>query len=174
MTQTYKSALSLPVWDNIYCGLFVWNAQGHRLNPLTMPTYISAGPSGINTYMFIELNCSSTKHDEKNNEDLNAKPNIAAVFWMPWISKSLMTSSNGNIFRVTGHLVNSPHKGQWHRSLVFSLICVWINGWGNNPEAGDLRRYCAHYDVIVMDTLYCAHSSLLVCYHYIHISSALS
>ena len=33
---------------------------------------------------------------------------------------------------------------------MFSLICVWINGWVNNREAGDLRRYRAHCDVIVM------------------------
>ena len=46
--------------------------------------------------------------------------------------------------------VNSPHKGQWRGALMFSLICVWINGWENNREAGDLRRYRAHYDVIVM------------------------
>ena len=46
--------------------------------------------------------------------------------------------------------VNSPHKGQWRGALAFSLICVWINDWVNNREAGDLRRYCAHYDVIVM------------------------
>ena len=45
---------------------------------------------------------------------------------------------------------NSPHKGQWCGALMFSLICVWINGWVNNREAGDLRRYRAHYDVIVM------------------------
>ena len=44
--------------------------------------------------------------------------------------------------------VNSPHKGQWRGALMFSQICAWING--NNHEAGDLRRYCAHYDVIVM------------------------
>ena len=25
--------------------------------------------------------------------------------------------------------VNSPHKGQWRGALMFSLICVWINGW---------------------------------------------
>ena len=77
----------------------------------------------------------------------------------------MMTSSNGNIFRVTGHLcgeftgereihrspVNSPHKGQWRAALMFSLICVWINGWVNNRgEAGDLRRYRAHFDVTVM------------------------
>ena len=46
--------------------------------------------------------------------------------------------------------VNSPHKGQWRGALVFSLICVWINRWVNNHEAGDLRRRRAHYDVIVM------------------------
>ena len=46
--------------------------------------------------------------------------------------------------------LNSPHKGQWRRALMFSLICVWINGWVNNREGGDLRRHRAHYDVIVM------------------------
>ena len=46
--------------------------------------------------------------------------------------------------------VNSPHKGQWHGALMFSLICVWVNGWVTNGEAGDVRRYRAHYDVIVM------------------------
>ena len=45
---------------------------------------------------------------------------------------------------------NSPHKGQWRRALIFSLICVWINVWVNNREAGDLRRYRVHYDVTVM------------------------
>ena len=47
--------------------------------------------------------------------------------------------------------VNSLHKGQWRGALMFSLICVWINDWVNNREAGDLRRYLAHYDVIVME-----------------------
>ena len=97
----------------------------------------------------------------------------------------MMTSSNGNIFRVTGHLcgeftgdrspVNSPHKGQWCGALMFSLICVWINGWVNNREAGDLRRYRAHYDVTVMSfdtmvirgaTCYC--SSIPVCEQCLH------
>ena len=46
--------------------------------------------------------------------------------------------------------VNLPHKGQWRGALMFSLICVWINDWVNNREAGDLRRHLAHYDVRVM------------------------
>ena len=46
--------------------------------------------------------------------------------------------------------VNSPHKGQGRGALMYSLIYVWINGWVNNREAGDLRRQRAHHDVIVM------------------------
>ena len=46
--------------------------------------------------------------------------------------------------------VNFPHKGQWRGALMFTLICARMNGWVNNGEAGDLRRYLAHYDVIVM------------------------
>ena len=48
--------------------------------------------------------------------------------------------------------VNSPHKGQWCRALMFSLICTWIKGSVNNCEAGDLRCHCAHYDVKLMCT----------------------
>ena len=54
-------------------------------------------------------------------------------------SLTMMTSSNGNIFRVIHYWlfvwgihqspVNSPHKGQWRGALMFSLICIWINGW---------------------------------------------
>ena len=50
--------------------------------------------------------------------------------------------------------VNSPHKGHWRGALMFSLICIWINGWVNNREAGDLKRHRAHYEVIVMVSYY--------------------
>ena len=44
---------------------------------------------------------------------------------------------------------NTPgHKVQRRGALIFSLIGVWINGWVNNREAGDLRRYRAHHDFI--------------------------
>ena len=58
--------------------------------------------------------------------------------------------------------VNYPHKGQWSGALVFSLSCIWINGWVNNREAGDLRRPCAHYDVTVM-LLFITGGPLLQC-----------
>ena len=71
-------------------------------------------------------------------------------------ARAMVTSSN--IFCVAGLFVrgihrwrvNSPHIGQWRGALMFSSICAWINGWVNNPEAGDLIRYRAHYDVIIM------------------------
>ena len=79
---------------------------------------------------------------------------------IPTYSHYIMTSSNGNIFRVTGPFVrgihrspvSSPHKGQWRGGLMFSLICAWINACVNNRGAGDLRRHRTHYDVIVMKT----------------------
>ena len=69
-----------------------------------------------------------------------------------------MMSSNGNIFRVTGLLCGKftghrwipPHKRQWRGTLMFCLICAWMNGLVNNRKAGDLRRRGAHYDVTVM------------------------
>ena len=46
--------------------------------------------------------------------------------------------------------VNSQHKGQWRRALMFTLICARINGWVNNREAGDWRCHQAHCDVTIM------------------------
>ena len=82
------------------------------------------------------------------------------VFWfVHWhLCVIMMTSSNRNIFHVTGHLrypVNSPHKGQW--ALMFSLICVWINDWVNNREAGDLRHnraHCNDIDTLILPDIY--------------------
>ena len=45
--------------------------------------------------------------------------------------------------------VNSPHKGQWCRALMFSLIWAWINSSVSNRGAGDLRRHGAHYDITI-------------------------
>ena len=50
----------------------------------------------------------------------------------------------------------SPVPGEFpaHRPVTRSFdvffICAWINRWVNNCHAIDLRRYHAHYDVIVM------------------------
>ena len=61
--------------------------------------------------------------------------------------------------------VNSPHKGQWHGALMFSVItmasdtefwCFLLSGpeqMVNNQDAGDLRHHRAHYDVTVTKQL---------------------
>ena len=97
---------------------------------------------------------------------------IISVIWSQgptWIGplqtktqQTMMTSSNEKHFPRYWPLVwgihrppvNSPHKGQWRGSLVFSLICDWINSSVNNREAGDLRRHRDHYDVTVMCRAY--------------------
>ena len=69
-----------------------------------------------------------------------------------------MTSSNGNIFRVTGHLCGEFTGPRWiphtqrpvARSFDVFFDLRLNNDWVNNREAGELRRYRTHYDVIVM------------------------
>ena len=48
---------------------------------------------------------------------------------------------------------NSPVPGEFP-TLMFSVICAWINGWVNTGEAGDLRHHRVHYDVIVIVWVY--------------------
>ena len=86
----------------------------------------------------------------------------------------MMTSSNGNIFRVTGPLCGvfaghrwfAPHNGQWRGALILSLICAWINSWVNNRESGDLSL--SHYNVTVMVLVIIL--SLLVRHVFIHLN----
>ena len=71
------------------------------------------------------------------------------------IAMNMMTSSNFPRYwpfvrGIHRSPVNSPHKGQWRGAFMFSLICARINHWVNTHEAGGLRCYRAHYDVIVM------------------------
>ena len=55
-----------------------------------------------------------------------------------------------------------PRKGQWRGALMFSLTCVWINGWVNIHQAGDLRRYRAHYDVTVRSHVIISNTSVSI------------
>ena len=72
---------------------------------------------------------------------------MLASFWLSTWWRHQMEAYSALLAICAG---NSPHKGQWRGAFMFSLICAWINRWVNNREAGDLRRYRPHYDVIVM------------------------
>ena len=70
-------------------------------------------------------------------------PQISSSNGLQWL---MMTSSNGSIFRITGPLEFTGHR--WisltkasDAELWWFLWSVWIDGWVNNYEAGDLRRH---------------------------------
>ena len=67
----------------------------------------------------------------------------------------IMTSSNGNIFLVTGPLCGVFTGHRWiltkaSRRGAFMFSLTWTNAWVSNRGAGDLRRNRAHYDVIII------------------------
>ena len=73
--------------------------------------------------------------------------------------RCMMTSSNGNTFRVTGLLCGEFTGCRWIPITKASDAELWrflwsahacINDWTNTREAGGLRRHRAHYDVSVM------------------------
>ena len=70
----------------------------------------------------------------------------------------IMTSSNGNLFRVTGHLWGNPlvtggfplTKGRWRRLRCYLLSASLNKRLHKQSSAGDLRRHDGHCDVTVM------------------------
>ena len=89
---------------------------------------------------------------------------------IPIYTGIMMTSSNGNIFRVTDHLCGEftgpgdfPTKRPVTRSfdVFFDMRPNKRFGWVNTGEAGDLRRHRAHYDVIVMWNMFSMEHILL-------------
>ena len=82
--------------------------------------------------IMLSIVCMHLKHDEdviKWKHFPRNWPFVRGIHWSHWI----------------------PHtKASDVELWCFSLICVWINSWVNNCEAGDLRRHRGHYDVNVM------------------------
>ena len=63
----------------------------------------------------------------------------------------MMTSSNENIFRVTGHLCGEFTGHRWTpRTKASDAELDFFLDLVNNRETGDLRRFRAHYDVTVV------------------------
>ena len=118
--------------------LILWNRPRHCIHSICKVS------QRIACHLFIFWTTNSLQYELINWRI--KRINTKALYH--WPTALMITSSNGNTFRVTGPLVrgnhrspvNSPHKGQWRGALMFSLICAWINGWVNNREAGDLRR----------------------------------
>ena len=90
-----------------------------------------------------------------------SEPMVVYYELLPWKQTSVNFEKDHHddvikwkIFRVTGHLCGEFIGPRWipcTKASDAELWCfLWIKGWVNNREAGDLRRYRAHYDVAVM------------------------
>ena len=83
----------------------------------------------------------------------NSPTDVLVKFFRTEPEHNMMTSSNGNIFRVTGPLCGELTGHRWITSTKANdaeLIYAWTHGWANNRDAGGLRRHRAGYDVTVM------------------------
>ena len=72
----------------------------------------------------------------------------SVVCWTQYSSFTSMTSSNGNIFRITGPLCGEFTSHQWI-PLTKASDEFWCFLWCA-PHNRDLRHHHAHYDITVM------------------------
>ena len=82
-----------------------------------------------------------------------------------------MTSSDGNIFRVTGPLWRKSTGHRWIRltraseaQLWCFLWSTWMDGWANNRDTGDFSRHRAHYGFTIMQVRWCLVQCIFHCY----------
>ena len=95
--------------------------------------------------MCLKQNISEFCHKLQMNDNTLLLRQDASLYYAWWRHQmETFSALLTNCARNSPPPVYSPHKGQWHRALIFSLVCVWINGWVNIKSA--------HYDVIVMAT----------------------
>ena len=112
------------------------------------------------------------KHTVSTQNRITARGSLLFMTW--W--RHQMETFSASLALCAGNSpvpVNSSHKGQWRGALMFTLICVWINGWVNNHEAGDLRRYRVHYDVIVMRCVFLTFTWLVSAWLWREVPSAI-
>ena len=160
ISKSFFSWICSCAWTKFLCGLSLrWICYDARMREpnihiSSFPVFLYGPKTTCDMNALPYVFWATHQHCQHLNQDVFAYDKmLLKTFFI-----IMMTSSNGKIFRVTGHLCGEftgpwwipLTKGQWHGALMFSLICVWINDWVNNREAGDLRRYRAHYDVIVI------------------------
>ena len=102
---------------SIHCvrGRSRWSKPVAQIPQCTSPISHNAPFCNRNVYMYAHFCYTWWRHQMETFSALLAF--VRGIHWSP---------------------VNSPHRGQWRGALMFSLICVWINGGVNNRETGDL------------------------------------
>ena len=148
----------LDLWNEMTC-LIVYQVQvalRRYKNPCHKMLWLYPKGSRCLFNGYMSLYCSTVLHIECHpGVELGIRRSRNSLFF----SYGMMMSSNGNIFRVTGPLCGEFAGHRWNALTnasdaelwCFPWFAPWINGWVNNRASGDLRRYRADYDVIVMD-----------------------
>ena len=112
----------------------------------------------------IWFNCSLTHHPLTHSlaRSLRTNPQFSRTVYYVLVQATtakcnMMTSSNGNIFRVAGPLWGECTGHLWIPLTTASDAELWCFLWStpkhgsvNTRDAGDLRRHLTHYDVTVM------------------------
>ena len=136
----WRHMLNLSWWFNIYASL---RRLGYDQNSFLRVLYLR-----VESYCGVYGSDEGPLHVVKNHDDV-IKWKHFPRYW-PFVR---------GIHRSP---VNSPHKGQWRGALMFTLICARINGWVNNHEAGDLRRYRIHYDLLRLKNGSLCHPNVII------------
>ena len=136
-----RRSITMFTQTNFVC--FVANCSGHQVAEIYMSVWIWAEWQDL---VCMTETCCGHTHNKT------------------WRCKyRMMTPSNRKIFCGTGHLCGEFTGHRWFPRTKASdaeLWCyLWINGWVNNREAGDLRRHRTHYDVTVMGNVNCTLSA---------------
>ena len=126
----------------------------HQMKTFSALLALCAGNSPVTGIVLASHPCTCVLHRQLHTLKV---PYFFFIFMGIFIKSGILHTLKFHLHTMSCHFWlnlwspgNSPHKGQWRGALMFSLICVWINGWVNNREAGELRRHRAHYDVTVM------------------------
>ena len=145
-------------FDRISSRILKWTPGGHQVhimsyNLSSVLIYISWNMHKVMfCFLFVVVTLSLQSFALFKQKSLPAMasgwPLTSATWWRHQMEtfSALLALCAGN----SPVPVKYPHKGQWRGALMFPLICVCINGWVNNREAGDSRHYRGHYDVNVM------------------------
>ena len=107
---------------------------------------------------FADFSISVPYHFSIQQDSMDLYDSRPLKYILVQFNNIMMTSSNGNILRVTGPLSGDFTGHRWipltKASYVELRYFLWsassINGLVNNLEVDDLRRLPAHYDVIIM------------------------
>ena len=135
----------------VFCCRYILTYFTHILHGCITATVVIIWSDRTKEATWNEINATNKPHGTDatvRRKQCTTKPCAYLIGW----TIMTMTSSNGNIFCVTGHLCREFTGHRWipsqrplTRSFDVSLIYSWISHWVNNSEAGDLRCPLWHH-----------------------------